>query len=108
MTIKEAILSFPGLSDESGNLIDKVITDRGLTADTGYTVTSKAAVALCAADAYVLMVNSPDFSEGSLSIKHSRAQMKQMAATLYRENGEPENAAKITGGMVNSIGGTRW
>lgn len=94
MTVKQAILSFPGLSDITDNFIDKLILDRSLTGATEYSASLKASVELCAADCYMYMLNAPDFSEGGLSIALSRANMKRTAVKLYLENGEYENASK--------------
>jgi hypothetical protein len=95
MTVKQAILSFPGLSDIQDNFIEKVMVDRALVGSTTYTSSLSASVALCAADCYMHMINSPDISEGDLSIKLSRGAMKASAKRLYRENGEPEKAQKL-------------
>jgi len=94
MTVKQAILSFPGLSDIQDNFIDKLLVDRALMGSVDYVASMSGVVALCVADAYMFIVNNPDFSEGDLSIKKS-AELKATAKRLYRENGEPEKAAKL-------------
>jgi hypothetical protein len=95
MTIKEAILSFPGLSDVSDNFIEKILTDRSLTGSASYTSSDKENVGLCAADLYVMVANAPDFSEGRLSVTMQRGEMIRSAKRLYRNNGESENADKL-------------
>lgn len=95
MTITEAILSFPGLSDVSDDFVEKILTDRSLTGSASYTSDDAEDVALCVADMYIMIANSPDFSEGRLSVKIPRGQMIQSAKKLYRENGEPEKADKL-------------
>jgi len=102
MTIKEAILSFPGLSDISDNYIEKVLTDRSVSGNSDYTTDHKSSVELCAADCYMSVVTSPDFSEGKLSISLSRGYMLSMASSLYLNNGEADNARKATPGKGNA------
>jgi len=101
MTIKEAIQSFPGLSDIDDNFISKVLVDRSIESDgsADYSLSLKPTVDLCAADCYVFIVNDPDFSEGKYSQKMSRGSMVEAAAKLYRANGESEKAddLEITG-----------
>ena len=99
MTITEAIQSFPGLEDVPGNYLTKVLTDRSVSDGTvDYTLTHKVTVELCAADCYVAIVASPDFSEGKLSIKMSRGEMLSRARSLYLNNGEAANANNLAVG----------
>lgn len=102
MTIKEAILSYPGLSDIPDNYIEKVLVDRAVTGTTTYAPSHKATAALCAADCFMAVVNNPDFSEGKLSIKMSRGYLTAMAESLYRDNGETDNADKLKIGVGNA------
>lgn len=105
MTVKQAILSFPGLSDISDNFIEKIMVDRSVTGSADYASSLSSTVALCAADCYMFIVNNPNFTEGDLSIQKS-AELKATAKRLYRENGEPEKAAKLE---VSGISRTnRW
>jgi hypothetical protein len=73
MTVKQAILSFPGLSDIEDNFIEKLMLDRSLSGAVEYSVSKKKDVDLCAADCYTHILNSPDFQEGGLSITLSRS-----------------------------------
>jgi len=100
MTIKEAIQSYPGVADLPDNHLSKILIDRSVSGDGAatYTIDEKAAVALCAADALVALVNLPDFSEGKLSVKMSRGFILSTAAGLYRDNGETENANRYSPG----------
>lgn len=103
MTVKEAILSYPGLSDIDDNFVEKIMADRSLTgADTYSSSTHTTTVALAAADLYVAVANSPDFSEGKLSVKHARAQLLSYARQLYRDNGEGAKADKLVAGRGNA------
>lgn len=105
MTISETILSFPGLENCS-SFLEKVLVDRSLNGVDEYTKERKRTVNLAAADMYVFLVNSPDYTENKLSISYSRKHLIDTAAMLYQENGEPENANsllrkfKITGKAV--------
>ena len=107
MTVKQAILSFPGLSDISDAFIEKLMLDRSLNGADEYSALSKSTVELCAADCYSFMVNSPDFTEGSLSITMNKGELKKTAAKLYRQNGESEKADSLSSYSVTSRG-ERW
>jgi hypothetical protein len=96
MTVKQAILSFPGLSDISGNFIEKLMLDRSLSGAEEYSVNKKKDVELCAADCYVYVLNSPNYQDGIVSVQHSRSEMRKTAERLYRENGEVEKADKLS------------
>ncbi len=102
MTVKEAILSYPGLSDISDDFAEKIIADRSLTGADIYSSTHKTVVALAAADLYVAVANSPDFSEGKLSVKHAREQLLSYARHLYQDNGESTKADKLKHGRGNA------
>ena len=104
MTIKEAILSYPGLADIAGDFISMVLLNRSIGNDGSleYTITSKTTVNLCAADCYAYVINDPDFSESKYSVKMSRASMAASAERLYRENGEPDKASALSPGRGNA------
>lgn len=93
-TIRDTILSFPGL-DDSDRYLDKVLTDRSLDGAAAYTKEEGKTVNLCAADLYAVVGNNPDFTENKLSITWSSVDYLKTAARLYRENGEPEKANAI-------------
>lgn len=92
MTVKQAIQSFPGLTDIPDNFLEKLMLDRALNGAQEYAASLKGVTELCAADAMMFMLNSPDFSEGGLSITLKRGEMKRSAAALYRANGEGSKA----------------
>jgi hypothetical protein len=96
MTVSEAILSNPGLEDVSKALLEKTLIVRSLVGTDEFSADLNTKVNLATADLYVAVVNSPDFSEGSLSIKQSRNYMISTAIRLYRENGEPDKASSLT------------
>lgn len=98
MTVKEAIQSYPGLSDIPDNYTEKVLVDRVLDGTIDYTLSLRQSVALCAADCYVALTSSPDFSEGKLSMKFSRGAMRLLAESLYRDNGETTKADALKAG----------
>lgn len=107
MTIKDAILSFPGLSDIPDDFISKVLVDRSIADDGAatYALADKETVALCAADLYVAVIASPDFSEGKFSVKLSRGYMRERAMKLYKDNGETSNADALRRGKGYAIDG---
>lgn len=96
MKVSEAILSNPGLEDASALLLEKTLIVRSLVGTDEFSADLNTKVNLATADLYVAVVNSPDFSEGSLSIKQSRNYMISTAIRLYRENGEPDKASSLT------------
>jgi len=97
VTLIDAIRSFPGLDDVPENYLTKVLTDRSVTDGTvDYTLSLKATAELCAADCYMAIVASPDFSEGKYSQKMSRGYMMSQAQSLYANNGEAANANRAS------------
>lgn len=99
MTVKEAIKSFPGLSDITDNFLDKLILDRALNGSAEYAASLKGSAELVAADGYIFMLNSPDFSEGGLSITLKRSEMRATAIKLYKANGEGSKADQLEMGV---------
>ena len=95
MTVKQAILSFPGLSDISDNFLEKLLLDRSLNGAEEYSVSKMTNTELCAADCYEFMLNSPNFQEGGLSLTLNRAEMRKTASKLYRQNGETSKAESL-------------
>lgn len=93
-TIRDTILSFPGL-DDSDRYLDKVLTDRSLDGAVQYTKQDCTVVNLCAADLYAVVGNNPDFTENKLSVTWSSVDYLKTAARLYLENGEPEKATVL-------------
>ena len=94
-TIRETILEYPSIEDMEGFLDKVVFIKRGINPEAECTTESMKLVGLCVADMYVMMVNSPDFSENKLSITHPRSFYIQTAKRLYIENGEPEKAGRL-------------
>lgn len=90
-TIKDTILSFPGVSDGE-DFLSTVLIDRSLDGADNYTSTKKKEVRLAVADVYSMIGGLPDFTENKLSISFPRDWYIQKAKELYMENGEPEKA----------------
>ena len=88
MTNKEAILSYSGVADAPDNFITIVSADRGVILGDTFLQANRSLIELCIADIYIQLVCQPDFSEGNLTIKISRAQMVSFARKIYRQNGE--------------------
>ena len=98
-TIKDAILSYPGVAD-GGDFLPVVLTDRGLDGDADYTAELRRAVRLAVADVYAMIGGLPNFTEYKLSMSYDRVWYRNKASELYRENGESENAARLGGAFV--------
>lgn len=95
-TIRETILSYPGLSDCEAYLDNVVLQNRSVIGAEEYSPgIHKKQIALCAADLYAVVGNNPDFTENKLSILWSTVDYLKIAARLYRENGEPERADEL-------------
>lgn len=93
-TIKDIILSFPGVSDGE-DFLNTVLIDRSLNGADDYTLVHSKQVRLAVADVYAMLGGLPDFSENKLSISYPRDWYVQKAKELYLENGEPEKANKL-------------
>lgn len=94
-TIRDTILSYPGLSDCEDFLDNVVLPSRqidGLANDSSIDVSTKK---LIAADLYSMVGGLPDFTENKLSITYPRSWYNAMARRLYREGGELEKAELI-------------
>jgi len=103
LTVKEAILSYPGLSDISDDLVEKVLADRSVNgADSYVPATHAKPVALAAADLYVAALSIPDFSEGKLSVKMPRGEIRRRAMQLYLDNGQSDKADDLKSGKGNA------
>ena len=95
MTVKEAILSYPGLSDFPEGTLTLLMAGRSLNGAAAVGSVDVKTVYLAIADALVAHVNSIDFTENKLSLSYPRRYFEKTAARLYRENGEPEKAASL-------------
>lgn len=94
-TIRETILEYPSIKDVEGFLEKVVFVKRNINPDVECTSVNMKQVEVCVADAYAMLVNSPDFTENKLSITYPRSWYIQTARQLYIENGEPGKAAMI-------------
>ena len=94
MTKKEALQS---LTAYSGNLLDKVLLDRGVTGTDTYNGTSDhiKEIDLCLADLYFYLAGHPEVKMGSYYKRYSDGQLRAMAEALYRKHGE--DTANIDG-----------
>lgn len=93
-TIKDTLLSFPGL-DAADSFLDKVLMDRSLNGSDPYTRELSAVVNLAAADIYRFIGGLADYTEYRQSESYPRDWYNDMAKSLYRENGEPEKANNV-------------
>ena len=91
-TIKDTILSFPGVFDGEDFLNNVVLINRSLDGAVEYNKKKKEDINLAVADVYAMIGGLPDFTENKLSLKYPRSWYVDMAKKLYRENGEPDNA----------------
>lgn len=94
-TIRDTILEYPSVGEVEGFLEKVVFMKRNIHPDDKCSSENMKQVELCVADAYAMLVNSPDFTENKLSITYPRSWYIQTARQLYIENGEPEKAAVL-------------
>lgn len=95
MTVKETILSYPGLSDFPEGMLTLLMAGRSLNGAAAVGEVDTKAVFLTIADALATAVNLPDFTENKLSLSYPRSYFEKTAVRLYCENGEPEKAVSL-------------
>lgn len=98
-TIRETILTFPGVADGE-DFLDTVLIDHDLDGSKNYAVTDKSSVRLAVADVYSMIGGLPNFTENKLSMTYPRSWYTQKAKELYAENGEAEKAAALGKSLV--------
>lgn len=96
MTVKETILSYPGLTDFPEGTLSLLLAGRSIDGAADLSGVDVKTVNLTIADALSVAVNLPDFTENKLSISYPRSYFEKTAARLYRENGEPDKARSLT------------
>jgi len=108
MTVQEAILSYPGLSDFPADYLNVLLISRALDGAADLSTIEMKSVSLVIADALTAAVNMPDFTENKLSTSYPRKYFLDTSARLYLENGEPEKVAarKIT--VPKGKANNRW
>lgn len=89
MTNKEA-LSAVLLPEVSEGLISKALTDYSIDGDGIYNDEMIKPIDLCAAEIYARLITSVDYSEGDLSVKHSRKSFLAERRRLLRKYGLSE------------------
>lgn len=95
-TVKDTILSFPGLADFPADYLDTILDGRaidGAAESKGY---DAKLLNLAIADILVFAVNMPDFKESKLSVSYPRQYFISTARNLYTFNGEPEKANQLS------------
>ncbi len=95
MTVKETILSFPGLTDFPQGYLTVILASRSLNGAAELGTVEIKTVSLAIADALVAYVNTPNFTENKLSVSYPREYFLNTASMLYRENGEPAKANNL-------------
>ena len=105
-TIRDTILSFPGIADGE-DFLETVLTDRSMDGSKEYRAEEKSSVRLAVADMYSMIGGLPDFTENKLSMTYPRSWYIQKAKELYSDNGESEKAAKLGNNIVVPRGRSR-
>ena len=90
MTRKEALLSIFQFSVDD-NTVNKVFIDKGIDPDSAYTTYDKSNIDICCADLCLVLLNQPDISEGSFSIKYDKAALRFTREEILRRYGLKES-----------------
>jgi hypothetical protein len=110
MTVKDAILSYPGLADFPEGYLTVILASRSLNVAAELETVEIKTVSLAIADALAAFVNTPNFTENKLSVSYPREYFLNTARQLYRENGEPAKASNLGKKISVPIGkaNNRW
>jgi hypothetical protein len=83
MTVLQALQAM--LEYENDNLLSKALTDNGATATATYSAADEQAVDMAAADIYLVLLNHPDFREGSKYVNYSKGALMSLRRELLRK-----------------------
>jgi len=83
MTNLEALQAM--LEYENTNLLAKALTDRGVSSSGTYSTANQRLVELSAADIYLVLLNHPEFREGSKSVNYSGAKLMSLRNEILRK-----------------------
>ena len=83
MTNLEALQAM--LEYENTNLLAKALTDRGVSSSGTYSTANQRLVELSAADIYLVLLNHPDFREGSKYVNYSKGALMSLRRELLRK-----------------------
>jgi len=91
MTILEAIQSNPVLINVPQKFIESVLIGRSINGGERHSEVSLELMELATADLYMVVANTPDFKEGTLSISYNSDMLKAMALGLYAKYNDPRS-----------------
>ena len=108
VTIRDAILAYPGL-DNCEEYLDKVVLpSRGIDSNAASVTIDTKTQKLVAADCYSMIGGLPDFTENKLSETYPRKWYQATASRLYREGGEFEKANQNEINIPRGNATDRW
>jgi hypothetical protein len=90
MTKKEALLSIIPF-EVSDNLVEKALIDSEINGSETYSKASEQDIDLCFAGLILVILNMPDYSEGDLSIKIDRVQLRITRDNILKKYGLDES-----------------
>ena len=93
MTNREALVSIINGFEVPDTAIDKVLIDREVDGGSEYSAIAKRDIELCLSDLMEVAANSPDYSEGKLSITIDRATLLASAKNIKQKYGEVDGNA---------------
>ena len=86
MTVLQALQAM--LEYENDNLLTKALLDQGISSTgTTYSLTHQKAVELAAADIYLILLNHPNFREGSKYVDYSGGKLLALRNELLKKHG---------------------
>lgn len=86
MTNLDALAGLTPFTSNS-NLLSLVLINNNISESDTYSKSNFPKIELCSAYVIKRIVNDPDFSEGSLSIKYDRERMIKTANEIFSKNG---------------------
>jgi hypothetical protein len=75
------------LEYENDNLLTKALTDRSVSGTATYAASAQKSVELAAADIYLILLNHPEFKEGSKYVKYTRESLIALRRALLIKHG---------------------
>ena len=80
---------------DNDDLLSKALTDRGVSSSATYSAANQQSVELAAADIYLVLLNHPDFREGSKSIAYKPGALMALRNRILAKYGMSDNTIKV-------------
>lgn len=80
---------------DNDNLLTKALTDRGVTSSATYSSADQQSVELAAADIYLVLLNHPNFREGSKYIDYKPGALMALRNQILAKYGVSDNTIRV-------------